>query len=73
MLGQKRAQVLPARAVTFGQVFELQRLARVLAHPAVVSVEPLQIDAIVVVPDPPHRLWRLPEGDSDFSTRCLQI
>ena len=34
---------------------------------------PLQIDAIVVLPDHLHTLWRLPEGDCDFSTRWMQI
>ena len=34
---------------------------------------PLQIDAIVVLPDHLHTLWRLPEGDTDFSTRWIHI
>jgi len=31
------------------------------------------MDAIVVLPDHLHCLWRLPEGDSDFSERWRQI
>ena len=34
---------------------------------------PLHIDAIVVLPDHLHALWRLPEGDTDFSTRWMHI
>jgi putative transposase len=34
---------------------------------------PFQIDAIVVLPDHLHAIWRLPEGDSDFSTRWMHI
>ena len=30
---------------------------------------PFKIEAIVVLPDHLHAIWRLPEGDSDFSTR----
>ncbi len=34
---------------------------------------PFQIDAIVVLPDRLHTIWRLPEGDADFSTRWMHI
>ncbi|NOQ63446.1 MAG: transposase [Methyloprofundus sp.] len=34
---------------------------------------PFEIDAIVVLPDHLHTLWRLPEGDADFSKRWMVI
>ncbi len=34
---------------------------------------PFHIDAIVVLPDHLHTIWRLPEGDADFSTRWRKI
>jgi putative transposase len=32
-----------------------------------------EVQAIVVLPDHLHTLWRLPEGDADFSTRWKEI
>ena len=34
---------------------------------------PFEIDAIAVLPDHLHTIWRLPEGDSDFSGRWREI
>ena len=34
---------------------------------------PFEIEAIVVLPDHLHTLWRLPDGDSDFSKRWMVI
>ncbi|APZ43962.1 REP-associated tyrosine transposase [Acidihalobacter ferrooxydans] len=34
---------------------------------------PFAIDAMVVLPDHLHCIWRLPEGDSDFSGRWREI
>jgi len=34
---------------------------------------PFTIDAFVVLPDHLHTIWRLPPGDSDFSTRWRLI
>jgi putative transposase len=34
---------------------------------------PFRIDAIVILPDHLHRVWRLPDGDSDFSLRWRLI
>ena len=34
---------------------------------------PFEIEAIVVLPDHLHTIWRLPEGDADFSTRWMVI
>ncbi len=35
--------------------------------------QPFDIEAIVVLPDHLHCLWRLPEGDGDFSSRWRLI
>jgi putative transposase len=34
---------------------------------------PFAIEAIVILPDPLHTLWHLPDGDADFSTRWMVI
>ncbi len=34
---------------------------------------PYVMDAIVVLPDHLHCIWRLPEGDGDFSSRWREI
>ncbi|WP_300672755.1 transposase [Desulfoluna sp.] len=34
---------------------------------------PFEIEAMVVLPDHLHTLWRLPDGDDDFSTRWMVI
>ena len=34
---------------------------------------PFEIEAIVVLPDHLHTVWRLPEGDGDFSRRWMVI
>jgi len=34
---------------------------------------PFEIEAIVVLPDHLHTVWRLPEGDADFSKRWMVI
>ena len=34
---------------------------------------PFEIEAIVILPDHLHALWRLPEGDADFSKRWMVI
>ena len=34
---------------------------------------PFDLQAIVILPDHLHCLWRLPEGDADFSTRWRLI
>src|SRR5574337_33324 len=37
------------------------------------SRRPFGTDAIVIMPDHLHAIWRLPEGDADFSTRWRLI
>jgi putative transposase len=32
---------------------------------------PFEVDAYVVLPDHLHMLWTLPDGDANFSTRCV--
>ncbi len=34
---------------------------------------PFEIEAIVILPDHLHALWKLPEGDADFSRRWMVI
>jgi putative transposase len=36
-------------------------------------LKPFEIDAIVVLPDHLHCIWRLPDGDADFSGRWREI
>ncbi len=39
----------------------------------VMATRPFQIDAMVVLPEHLHCLWRLPEGDADYSSRWREI
>jgi REP element-mobilizing transposase RayT len=44
----------------------------------VMAKHPFRLDAVVVLPDPLHRIWTLPRGDSDFSTcwnllTCVEV
>jgi len=49
----------------------ISRLRSVFLH--VKSKRPFAIEAIVVLPDHLHTVWRLPEGDADCSTRWRMI
>lgn len=40
---------------------------------AVRAARPFQIDAWVVLPDHLHRVWTLPDGDADYSSRWREI
>lgn len=37
------------------------------------AAQPFEIDAIVILPDHLHTVWRLPEGDADFPLRWRKI
>ncbi len=37
------------------------------------AARPFQIEAVVILPDHLHCLWRLPEGDDDYSGRWREI
>ncbi|PQO46647.1 REP-associated tyrosine transposase [Blastopirellula marina] len=37
------------------------------------SVHPLQVDAIVILPDHLHAIWTLPDNDNDYSLRWRKI
>ncbi|MGM0813747.1 REP-associated tyrosine transposase [Thioalkalivibrio sp.] len=37
------------------------------------QARPFQIDAVVVLPDHLHTVWRLPEGDDDYPSRWRRI
>lgn len=39
----------------------------------VMTTRPFQIDAMVILPDHLHCIWRLPEGDADFASRWREI
>ena len=39
----------------------------------VMAVHPFQIDAIVVLPEHLHCIWRMPDGDADYSSRWREI
>ena len=49
----------------------INRLRTAFRH--VREERPFRMEAIVVLPDHLHTLWTLPEGDSDYSTRWMQI
>lgn len=49
----------------------IQKLRQAFCH--VQQKFPFFIEAIVVLPDHLHCIWRLPEGDSDFSKRWQHI
>ncbi|MEA2078271.1 MAG: transposase [Pseudomonadota bacterium] len=49
----------------------IDRLRAAFRH--VREKRPFRMEAIVVLPDHLHTLWTLPEGDSDYSTRWMQI
>jgi len=38
-----------------------------------ITRHPFEIEAMVVLPDHLHTIWRLPEDDADFSTRWMVI
>lgn len=56
-------------------VFINEQRAEILrqAFRKVMATRPFQIDAIVVLPEHLHCIWRLPEGDADFSSRWREI
>ena len=37
------------------------------------AASPFEIDAIVILPEHLHCIWRLPEGDADYSSRWREI
>jgi len=57
------------------QVFINEERVEVLreAFRKVMAVRPFQIDAMVVLPEHLHCIWRMPEGDADYSSRWREI
>ncbi len=43
------------------------------AFQQVKAKRPFELEAVVVLPDHLHALWRLPEGDGDYSSRWREI
>ena len=39
----------------------------------VMTARPFEIDAMVILPEHLHCIWRLPEGDTDYSSRWREI
>lgn len=37
------------------------------------AARPFRIDAMVILPDHIHCIWRMPEGDADYSSRWREI
>ena len=37
------------------------------------AARPFRVDALVVLPDHLHCIWRMPEGDADYSSRWREI
>ncbi len=59
------------RATHFSATSNVERLRHAFRH--VMDRHPFVIDAVVILPDHLHTIWRLPEGDADFSTRWRLI
>ena len=43
------------------------------AFKKVKTKRPFEIEAIVILPDHIHCIWKLPEGDTDYSSRWREI
>lgn len=43
------------------------------AFAATIRAHPVRVDAMVVLPDHLHAVWRLPEGDADFPVRWRKL
>jgi putative transposase len=56
-------------------IFTHEDRVEVLRHALrkVRAVSPFQIDAMVILPEHVHCIWRLPEGDADYSSRWREI
>lgn len=56
-------------------LFDNESAVKVLreAFRAEIQRRPFEVEAAVVLPDHLHCIWRLPEGDADFSSRWREI
>jgi putative transposase len=63
--------------VTFNRVpiFTDENRVEVLrqAFHKVMATRPFEIDAMVILPEHLHCIWRMPEGDADYSSRWREI
>ena len=59
------------RRPLFGDVHHVDLLREAFAWTR--ARRPFDVDAIVILPDHLHSVWRLPEGDEDFSGRWRAI
>jgi putative transposase len=62
----------PTNAGPYSPTDEQLELLR-QAFRAVMRARPLHVDAMVILPDHLHCLWRLPPGDADYSGRWREI
>jgi putative transposase len=69
-------------AISFFTVVLADRRSRALvehanalraAYVATAREHPVRVDAMVVLPDHLHAVWRLPEGDADFPVRWRKL
>ena len=51
---------------------ECVEVLRQSVHKVMMS-HPFEIDAMVILPEHLHCIWRLPEGDADYSSRWREI
>ncbi|MGC4031056.1 MAG: transposase [Tepidisphaeraceae bacterium] len=69
---------------TFFFTLVTERRQRILTHPLARNAlhqaiadrkceQPFELTAMVVLPDHLHAIWRLPDGDTDFSSRWSRI
>jgi putative transposase len=59
------------RAPTFTDEHRVEVLRQALRK--VMEARPFQIDAMVILPEHLHCIWRMPEGDTDYSSRWREI
>ncbi len=60
--GRQSLLVLPANVDRLREAFRREKAAY-----------PFELDAVVILPDHLHCLWKLPEGDTDYSGRWARI
>ena len=57
------------------QIFTNEERVEVLRQAIckVMAARPFEIDAMVILPEHLHCIWRMPEGDADYSSRWREI
>ncbi len=72
---QGRLKIFFGACPGVGKTYAMLNAARTMQGQGVevVVARPFQVDAIVVLPEHLHCIWRMPEGDADFSSRWREI